>query len=78
MSAQQQLQEILFAFVPYIEEQTAVIQNRDYYRAEEIEALRVQEYWDSMIAEEAEGYRNNPEEYARKLAETAEREKKLS
>lgn len=56
-----QLTEVLSAFVPYIEEQTAVIQNRDYYRGETIEALRVQEYWDSMIAEEAEGYRNNPE-----------------
>jgi hypothetical protein len=31
-----------------------------------------------MIAEEAEGYRNNPEEYARKIAELAEKEKKLS
>ncbi len=55
-----------------------MIQNRDYYRAEELENLRVQNYWDGMIAEEAEGYRNNPEEYAKKIAEIAEREKKLS
>ena len=40
--------------------------------------MRVQNYWDGMIGEEAEGYRNNPEEYAKKLAEIAEREKKLS
>ncbi len=40
--------------------------------------MRVQDYWDSMIGEEAEGYRNNPEEYAKKLAEIAQKEKKLS
>jgi hypothetical protein len=78
LSASDQLLEIISAFVPYIEEQMAVIQNRDYYRAEELENLRVQNYWDGMIGEEAEGYRNNPEEYAKKLAEIAEREKKLS
>lgn len=68
----------MYAYVPYIEEQTAVIQNRDFYRAEELETLRIQEYWDSMTAEEAEGYRNDPEGYAKKLAEIAEKEKKLS
>ncbi len=31
--------------------------------------MRAADYWDSMTAEEAEGYRNNPEEYAKKLAE---------
>jgi len=27
-----------------------VIQNRDYYRAEELEAMRAQDYWDGMVA----------------------------
>ena len=31
-----------------------------------------------MMAEEAEGYRNNPEEYAKRLEEMAAKEKALS
>lgn len=69
---------MIYAFSQFVEEQTAVIANRDYQRAEELDNMRAQYYWDSMIGEEAEGYRNNPEEYAKKLAELAEREKKLS
>ncbi len=58
----------MHAYQNYQEEQLEVIANRDYYRAEVIENLRTQDYWDGMIAEEAEGYRNNPEEYAKKIA----------
>jgi len=28
-----------------------VIANRDYYRAEEIDEMRVQDYWNGMVAE---------------------------
>lgn len=51
MPADQQLNEVLFAYGRYVEEQQAVLDTRDYYRAEELEAMRVQEYWDGMIAE---------------------------
>jgi hypothetical protein len=69
LSSDNQLTNIMFAFEPYMEEQAEVIASRDYYRAEEINRLSVQEEWDLMTAEEAEGYRNDAEGYAKRIAE---------